>query len=46
MKGEVYPGKSDFLLPQTYELKLYLENIKCHQTILVFCNISRQVLDE
>lgn len=33
MKGEVYPGKSDFLLPQTYKLKLYhLENIKCHQT--------------
>lgn len=31
MKGEIYPVKSDFLLPQTYTFKLDLENIKCHQ---------------
>lgn len=34
MKGELHPDKSDFfLLSQTYKLKLYLENIKCHLVI-------------
>lgn len=34
MKGELHPDKSDFFsLPQTYKLKLYLENITCYLVI-------------
>lgn len=34
MKGELNPGKNDFLLPQIHKLKFYLENIRRGACIL------------
>lgn len=46
MKGEIYTGKSDFLLPQAYQLKSSRKHYVPLDMVLLSCNIFRQVLDE